>query len=45
MAFWKMVGFEVTPRMPVVDQAPAGRPPRMEGRDRLSIQGLWPNSV
>src|SRR5437762_12535442 len=42
MAFSKIVGFDVTPRMPCSSTS-RRRPPRANARVRLSFQGLWPN--
>src|SRR3954469_3672156 len=43
MAFWKIVGFDVRPRMPPSRSATSWPPVRYP-RFRLSSQGLWPNS-
>ena len=44
MALAKMVGLEVTPRMPLATR-PARVPSWSQSRRRLSSQGLWPCSV
>src|SRR5215475_6265459 len=44
MALSRMVGFDVTPRMPSTSTSCFRPPPVSSGRARLSYQGLWPNS-
>ena len=44
IAFSKIVGFDVTPRMPC-SATRSRRPPRASARVRLSYQGLCPNST
>src|SRR5437868_4132365 len=44
MALSRMVGFEVTPRMPSTSTSFFKPPPVSSGRARLSYQGLWPKS-
>ena len=42
MAFSKIVGFEVTPRIPSSSIIRARSPPSSSERRMLSYQGLWP---
>src|SRR3954466_1508377 len=42
MAFWKIVGFEVTPTTASSLVRRSRSPSRSSGRERKSIQTLWP---
>src|SRR5262245_56133503 len=44
MALSRMVGFDVTPRMPSTSTSFCSPPPDSSGRARLSYQGLCPKS-
>src|SRR5436305_5911123 len=44
MAFWKIVGFEVTPTTATSRISRSRSPSRSSGRERKSIQTLWPSA-
>src|SRR5262245_22829660 len=45
IAFWKIVGFEVTPRTPASRTRRASSPPSSRSRLMLSYHMLWPSSA
>src|SRR5262245_40236673 len=45
IAFWKIVGFEVTPRTPASLTSLASSPPSSRSRLMLSYHMLWPSSA